>query len=164
MRDLPRQVRFAMGGRRLAVVHGAASRINRFVFASTPAEEKSRELDQVNADGIVAGHCGLPFTDVIDGRLWHNAGAIGLPANDGTPRVWYSVLTPEPSGIRIDHHALSYDHAGAAAAMRAGGLPPDYAEALASGLWPSLDVLPPVERVATGEPLVESTTFWNPGV
>ena len=41
---------------------------------------------KVLLDGVIGGHCGLPFTKVVGDRLWHNPGAIGMPANDGTPR------------------------------------------------------------------------------
>jgi len=83
-----------------------------------------------------------------------------MPANDGTPRVWYAMLTPQRGWLLVEHHALEYDHATAAAKMRAVGLPEGYAEALASGLWPSCDVLPPAERAARGKRLVPSRLFW----
>jgi predicted phosphodiesterase len=159
---LPRRVVLKIGGLRLAVVHGTSSEISRFVFASTPALAKKRDLDAVGCDGIVAGHCGLPFTQVIDGRLWHNPGVIGMPAHDGTPRVWYSILTPSSGGIEIAHHALQYDHTAAAAAMRRAGLPSEYEIALASGNWPSCDVLPQAEIHAAGIPLVPGTVVWKP--
>src|SRR4051794_29219016 len=41
----------------------------------------------------------------------------------------------------------------AATKMRVAGLPEDYADALASGLWPSCDVLPSREVKAQGVPL-----------
>src|SRR6478735_4290136 len=40
---LPRRIDLAIGGKRLAVVHGSVSRINQFVFASTAAAIKRRE-------------------------------------------------------------------------------------------------------------------------
>ena len=49
-----------------------------------------------------------------------------------------------------DLRPLDYDHAGAAAKMRARGLPEAYAEALEGGLWPDMDVLPAVERAREG--------------
>lgn len=162
MARLPRGLRFTLGGRRLRVVHGAPSRINRFVFASTPADEQAAEIDSTGCEGIVAGHSGLPFTRVIGGRLWHNAGAVGLPANDGTPRVWYSLLQPEGGSITAEHRPLVYDHRGAAAKMRARGLPEGYADALESGLWPSLDVLPPAERARSGMALDPQAVVWRP--
>jgi predicted phosphodiesterase len=160
MRALPRRLEITLGGRRLAVIHGGVRRINRFIFASTRLQTKRSELAFVGADGIIAGHCGLPFGQLVDGRLWLNAGAIGMPANDGTSDVWYATLTPGRGGIRIEHHRLRYDHATAAAKMRAAGLPEGYAAALASGLWPSCDVLPPAERAARGKALSPPPLFW----
>ena len=133
MAALPRRIDIVLAGRRLAAVHGSVRQINRFIFASTPAAVKREELDAAQCDGVIAGHCGLPFSQVIDGRLWHNAGAIGMPANDGTPRVWYSVLSPSPEGIAVEHVPLTYDHAAAAAKMRAAGLPEGYAGGLETG-------------------------------
>jgi predicted phosphodiesterase len=168
MGGLPRMIVFTTGGRRLAVVHGAPSRINRFVFASTPAADKMAEMAVAEAvagalDGVVAGHSGLPFAELVGGQLWLNAGAVGLPANDGTPRVWYAVLRPLADGLAVEIDALAYDPAAAARAMRAAGLPEGYATCLETGLWPSLDVLPPAERAATGRPLAEATLLWPDG-
>jgi hypothetical protein len=160
MRLLPRRLDVVVGGRRLAIIHGGARRINRFIFASTALAVKRTELAFVGVDGIVAGHCGLPFSQLVDGRLWHNAGAIGMPANDGTNRVWYATLTPQRGGLLVEHHCLDYDHAVTAAKMRKAGLPEGYADALASGLWPSCDVLPAAERAARGKPLRPSPLFW----
>lgn len=92
MEALPRRVNIEFAGRRLAVVHGGVRSINRFIFPSTDVRIKNKELDAAASDGVIAGHCGFPFSQLLGTRLWHNAGAIGLPANDGTPRGWYSVL------------------------------------------------------------------------
>jgi predicted phosphodiesterase len=161
MGSLPRRLDIVVGGKRLAIVHGSVRQINRFVFASTPAAVKREELDVAGCDGVIAGHCGIPFTEVIDGRLWHNAGAIGMPANDGTPRVWYSILSPTPDGIAIEHHALSYDHRRSAEKMRAERLPEGYAAALESGLWPSCDVLPAAEFGRRGVALAPGAVGWR---
>src|SRR5581483_3310917 len=163
MRALPRELVLAVGGKRLLAVHGGTSQINRFVFASTPAGVKRVELARIAQDGVIAGHSGLPFSEIVDGRLWHNAGAIGMPANDGTPRLWFSLLRPEGEGVRIEHRALAYEHAAAAAKMRRAALPQEHASALETGLWPSLDVLPPAERAASGRPLAPGSLGWAPG-
>ena len=160
MRGLPRRLDLVVGDRRLAVIHGCARRINRFVFASTPIASKRAELAFAGCDGVIAGHCGLPFSQIVGGRLWHNAGAIGMPANDGTARVWYAILTPQRGGLLIEHHPLDYDHPAAAAKMRACGLPEAYAATLASGLWPSCEVLPAAERGARGKALRPPRLFW----
>ena len=160
MRGLPSRLRFRMGGRRLSVVHGGVSEVNRFVFASTPAAEKAREIVLSGDDGVVAGHSGLPFTQIIGGKLWHNAGVIGLPANDGTPRAWYSILSAAYEGIVVEHHAFGYDHLAAAAKMRRCGLPEDYARSLVTGLWPSCDMLPPGEARRRGQPIAPAPVTW----
>jgi predicted phosphodiesterase len=160
MGTLPRRIDCTIAGRRLAAIHGSVSQINQFVFASTDAAEKTRQLDLAGADGILAGHCGVPFTQVIDGRLWHNSGALGMPANDGTPRVWFSVLTPDDDAIAVSHHAIEYDHRAAAEKMRARGYPGAYADALGSGLWPSCDILPAQERALRGHPLAPGHHVW----
>jgi predicted phosphodiesterase len=162
MASLPRRIDIEIGGYRLAVVHGGRRRINQFIFASTTARIKNEELDEEGLDGVIAGHCGLPFSRAIGHRLWHNPGAVGLPANDGTPRVWYSILFPEPGGLAIEHRALEYDHRSAAEKMRRAGLPDDYVAALATGLWPSCDVLPLKEIRERGVPLQQSRVLWRP--
>jgi predicted phosphodiesterase len=162
MAQLPRRIDVVIAGTRLAVVHGGTDRINRFLFASTAAAAKTEELARGQADGVIAGHCGLPFTQVLGGRLWHNAGAIGMPANDGTPRGWFSLLIPHDDGLAIEHRALAYDHAAAAAKMRRAGLPEGYAAALETGLWPSCDVLPFKEIRERGVRLEPGRVTWRP--
>lgn len=157
---LPRRILFTLAGRRLAAIHGGVRQINRWIFASTPAAEKAAEIDATGADGVVAGHSGIPFTQFVGGRLWHNSGAVGMPANDGTPRVWFSLLVPTRDGILIAHHALDYDSRTAAAKMRARGYPVEYADCLVSGLWPSCDILPPAECAGRGQALVPRDLVW----
>jgi predicted phosphodiesterase len=164
MAQLPRRIDLVMAGTRFAVVHGGIDRINRFIFASTAATIKADEVQCSRTDGVIAGHCGLPFTQVVAGRLWHNAGAVGMPANDGTVRAWFSLLTPGPNGLAIEHRALAYDHVAAAAKMRRAGLPEDYATALETGLWPSCDVLPFKEIRERGVPLDPGAVLWRPPV
>lgn len=148
-------------GRRLAVVHGGATEISRFLFASTPEVVLLGELAATGGDGVVGGHCGIPFARRVgpDG-LWLNAGAIGMPANDGTPRGWFMVLTPHVGELVVEALPLNYDHEAAAAAMRAAGLADGYADALCSGLWPSCDVLPEAERGRRGKPIAPFTMTW----
>ena len=153
----PRQLDIEVGRFRLAVVHGSLNSINRFVFASTPSRIKALDLEASGADGIVAGHCGLPFTQSIGGKLWHNPGTAGLPANDGTPLIWCSVILATDDELIIEHVALAYDHATAATKMRAAGLTEAYALALDTGLWPSCETLPPGEAKAAGKKLSPTT-------
>ncbi len=160
MRGLPPCLELHIAGRRLLVVHGGVGQSNQFLWASD-GPELDRQLAHAGVDGVIAGHCGLPFTQVGPSGLWHNPGVIGMPANEGTARGWFSVLTPQPGGLGIHHHPLTYDAAGAAHAMRSAGLPDAYADALQSGLWPSCDVLPPAELARRGRPYQEAALSWT---
>jgi diadenosine tetraphosphatase ApaH/serine/threonine PP2A family protein phosphatase len=162
MAGLPRRVRFTMAGRSLLAVHGGVDEINRFLFPASPASEVADELDRAGADGVICGHSGLPFTAFHGARMWHNAGVIGLPANDGTPRVWFSVLAPTADGIVVEHRALAYDHAAAAGKVRASGLPGAYAIALETGIWPNDDIMPEADRARRGVALTPVRELWLP--
>ena len=161
MKTLPRQIRFMMANRKLAVVHGAPSAVNRFIFPSTPLADKLAEISLTECDGVICGHSGLPFTQNISGSLWHNAGVIGLPANDGTPRTWFSLLTPERDGLRIDHLPLIYDVDGAYEDMKKAGLPGEYASTLTTGLWDNCDILPAADAGQQGVPLLFGPHYWR---
>lgn len=160
MRDLPRRIDLSLNGVAMAAIHGGVDQINRFIFPATPTAEKAAELDTAGVEMVIGGHSGLPFSETVGQRLWHNAGVIGLPANDGTPRVWYSVLTPHGSGISVELRALSYDHEGAAAAIRAADLPQAYADALETGFWPNDDIMPDADRRRRGVALGKQTLHW----
>ena len=161
MAALPRRLVLEIGGRRLAVIHGGAAQTSRFHFASADEAVLATELAATGCDGVLAGHCGIPFLRDVRGAPWINAGAIGMPADDGTPRVWFALLWPEPDGgLCAELRPLAYDHAAAAAAMRAARLPEGYAAALGSGVWPSADVLPPAERGRRGQKLAQVARCW----
>lgn len=161
MRSLPRRLDILIGGMHFVVVHGAVDRINQFLFSSSEEAEFLRQFEISGVDGIFAGHCGIPFTRTISGKLWHNAGAIGMPANDGTGRTWFSLITPTASGLKIELMPLVYDAGTVAAEMRRVGLPEGYSAALENGLWPSCDILPPAELAKRGEALTSEPYEWN---
>lgn len=149
MARLPTTLCMSYRGFSLRVVHGGVEQINRFVFAS---QERliSAELSRTRADIVVAGHAGLPFIKRCGHQVWFNPGVIGMPANDGTSDVWYGIIRNTGDGLRLQTHHLTYDHEGAASALRREGYAEAYADALTNGRWPSVDVLPAEERAATG--------------
>ena len=161
MRALPRRLDARIGARRLAVIHGAVDSINSFVFASTPWAEKARQIGLSGCDGVICGHSGIPFNHEAGGRLWHNSGALGMPANDGTRRVWYSLLVPSGDAVDVRLVPLDYEADVAARKMRERGLPAGYADALETGLWPSCDVLLPRELSQRGAALSPTPLLWR---
>ena len=155
MGNLPQKLTFTLAGRRLAVVHGGVTQINRFLFASTPAEVKAAELEALDADvdGVIAGHCGIPFGQLVAGKVWLNAGVIGMPANDGTQDGWYLLIEPVGEKLQAHWHRLTYPAEQARQAMLKAGLASGYADTIISGLWPSEDVLPDREKRNRGKAL-----------
>ncbi len=176
MRGLPDTLRFRFGGRDFRVVHGGVSQVNRWVFASEAAV-LAGECRDAASDVIIAGHAGLPFiarASAMEASLtgagiahtgrptWFNPGVIGMPANDGTPDVWYGLVTAGAHGITLSSHRLAYDYRAASASMRRFGYANGYARALVTGLWPSLDILPEAERDMTGKRLRPRSMLLKP--
>ena len=152
MRELPRSLDFEISGLRFKVVHGSVERINDFVFVSSDEDTKLAQIRAAGVDVVVGGHAGIPFGQAVGDAYWLNAGVIGMPANDGTADGWYLLLEPGPDSIAASWHRLPYDHAAASRSTIAAGMP-EYGRALADGLWPSEDILPPAERQNRGRPL-----------
>jgi len=168
MNELPRRMEFTVSGRRLTVVHGSPRNISEFIWPSTSVSELQAcfaELPE-NIDGIVNGHSGLPYARLVpcgsQQKVWLNAGVIGLPANDGTSRGWYALLTPKGhGGLEISTRSFEYDVQAAADAIYATPqLVRGYADSLLSGVWPSHDILPLEEQMNTGVALQDNTLFW----
>jgi predicted phosphodiesterase len=155
MRGLPRMVKFKFLRKQFAVIHGGVKKINQFTFCSTSTEDKWREIQAAGVDGIIGGHCGLPFTQQFRDKVWHNPGVIGLPANDGTSRVWYSLWSEVEGKIKIEHRSMNYDAGLTRTKMLNAGLDEGYADTLRTGLWPSVDVLPQVEKTRQARALSE---------
>ena len=152
LQSLPRQIDFEMSGTRFKTVHGSLSSINEFVFASQDAARKQAQIRQAGVDVIIGGHCGIPFGQRIGDCHWLNAGVIGMPANDGGSHGWYMLIDAEDSALNVSWHRLDYDHESSRQSTIAAGMP-EYGQALASGIWPSMDILPETERQQAGQPL-----------
>lgn len=152
MASLPDILTFRAFGQRWAAIHGGASAINRFLWPDTPDAVFAEEVAVLAAlvgpvDAVLAGHSGVAFSRRVAGVQWVNAGAVGLPPNDGAQATRYAVIHRD--GVSIRH--LDYDAEGAARAMIAAGLTQGYDRALLSGWWPSEDILPPALRRVSRE-------------
>ena len=160
LETMPEFLEFDFYGKKCLVVHGSFFRTSEFVFRSTPWEVKQRNFDETGADVIIAGHCGLPFHQVFDEKYWLNPGVIGMPANDGTPRVWYMLLHPPAPlkggkcpALSFTHESFEYDNEETFARMLEEELPIAYAKTLTSGQWDNNDILPEEETAAQGKEL-----------
>jgi len=149
MAELPREISFHFSGFNFNVIHASVSSINQFVFESDSVADKQKQIKQAQADVIIGGHSGIPFGQKIGHQSWLNSGVIGMPANDGSCDVWYMLLEASGNGFTASWHRLVYDHELSQRNTQAAGMR-EYAQALGDGLWPSLDVLPEVERRQQG--------------
>lgn len=153
IKGLPELLEFSYAGKKVVVLHGSVFNTSEFIFKSTPWSIKQANFEETQADIILAGHCGLPFAEEQAGKLWLNAGVIGMPANDGTPRVWYARMT-EHEGVRYAFDSLAYDYEQSSQLMRERPLPTSYAETLVSGIWDNCEILPEEETREQGRELV----------
>lgn len=150
MQTLPDHIQFTYAGKKVTVVHGSYENTSEFIFKSTPWEVKASGFNATNSDVIIAGHCGLPFYDEQQGRLWLNPGVIGMPANDGTPQVWYAVMKETEKGLIFEHISYDYQYQLTSKLMQNGVLPEEYARTIITGIWDNTEILPPVESGLQG--------------
>ena len=165
MRQLPRKIQFESHGIRFAVIHGGVENMSEFVFQSSSMEKKHQDALSIDTDCVIGGHCGIPFGQKIADRYWINTGVIGMPANDGSQNGWYVVLesVADGKGVKASWHRLNFDNAAAAKSMKEGKLGAAYHDALLSGLWPSMDVLPEPEKNLQGKRLqLQPLTLTQP--
>jgi predicted phosphodiesterase len=143
---LPRHIKFTMNKVSALVVHGSVSSINQFIFESTDKDIFTVEFSLAKSDMVIGGHSGIPFTKKVGNTTWHNSGAIGMPANDGTTKTWYSIISPTQNNLLIEQKKLNYNHNTTVEMMKTNHINDNYTDTLTSGLWPSMDVLPTKEK------------------
>jgi len=153
MRTIPKFIAFTIGGKKVFVLHGSYKNISEFVFKSTSWEVKSEVFQATDSDVVIGGHCGLPFHDIQQDKYWLNPGVIGMPANDGTPKVWYMVLNFINGELKFKHKSFEYDYSLTQKIMAEKNLPSTYAQTLGSGLWDNCEILPQEEIALQGQVL-----------
>ncbi len=145
---LPGEIRLDANGTRVLMCHGSPRRINEFLWESATStcflDHLARSCD---ADVVLATHTGIPWQRKLSGgRLFANVGALGRPANDGRPEVWYALVDFAPRA-RVRFVPVAYDHVRLAHEMRREGLPEEFVETIMTGWWTTcLEVLPAKER------------------
>jgi alkylhydroperoxidase/carboxymuconolactone decarboxylase family protein len=155
--EISENISFDYGGKKVTVVHGNYGNTSEFIFASNANSSKEECLAKTDSDVIIAGHCGLPFHQSIKEKIWLNPGVIGMPANDGTTRVWYMTLEIESGALKYTHRSFEYDYATAQQLMFKNHLPEEYADTLSSGIWDNMEILPEVEKMGQGIPIYLDT-------
>jgi diadenosine tetraphosphatase ApaH/serine/threonine PP2A family protein phosphatase len=149
LRTLPSQRRVRLADKELLLCHGSPRRVNEFLWESTTPKGFLDVLAREHStDWILATHTGLHWrTPLATGGEFVNVGVLGRPANDGTTRVWYTVLDGTGPEIRTEFVPVDYDHNRLAAEMRSEGLPDEFVATIQTGWWTTcLEVLPSKER------------------
>ena len=128
LRSLLPNISLAVDGKRLLLVHGSPRRINEYLYEDRGQSSLERIARASEADVLVFGHTHLPYVKDVDGVLFVNVGSAGKP-KDGDTRVAYTLLDVGRE-VSVGIKRVRYDVAAAAAAIRASGLPPHFAEVL----------------------------------
>lgn len=154
LRTLPGEIRFQLGPFRVLLCHGSPRKMNEFLWESTSSTQFLSHLAQEHqADIVCTTHTGIKWKrELPGGKLFVNVGVLGRPENDGTPQVWYTLLTlgASPAAtqpVQVEFIPVHYDHERLAAEMRDEKLPPEFIATVLTGWWTTcLEVLPAKER------------------
>lgn len=151
MSQLPDRLLFRLGELKVLACHGSPRRVNEFLWESTtPTHFLDKLTVDFDTDVVLGTHTGIPWERRWgDGKAYVNVGALGRPANDGQPAVWYAVLEAEGRDLDVRFITVSYDHEALAREMRDEELPDEFIETILTGWWTTcLEILPGKERAA----------------
>ena len=130
MRDLPFDLRFELGERRVRLVHGSPRKVNEYLFEDKPARTFERIAAGADCDVLVFGHTHKPWVHEYGGVLFVNCGSVGKP-KDGDPRAAFALLALDQDGRpQVSIERVEYDARRVAEQVVAAGLPAEYAEKL----------------------------------
>jgi putative phosphoesterase len=129
MGGLPFDLRFAIGSTSVHLVHGSPRRVNEYLFEDKPASLYERLAAAESDDILVFGHTHKPWVREHGGVLFVNCGSVGKP-KDGDARGAFAVLDGASGRLEVTIERVAYDVEAVAAAVRAVGLPGEYAEKL----------------------------------
>ena len=146
---LPPTARLVVGGSRLLLCHGSPRRINEFLWETTTPNGLIEKFCRDTASDVVCfTHTGIKWHRPLpSGRHALNIGALGRPENDGTPRVWYTLVTAAPELV-VEFVPVHYDHETLAREMIRQELPAEFVDTIRTGWWTCcLESMPVKERV-----------------
>jgi putative phosphoesterase len=129
MRALPFDLRVALGGVPVRLVHGSPRKVNEYLFEDKPASLYERLAAAEEAKALVFGHTHKPWVREYGGVLFVNCGSVGKP-KDGDPRAGFAIIDDAGGRLDVTIQRVEYDVEGAARAVAAAGLPTEYADKL----------------------------------
>jgi putative phosphoesterase len=129
MRELPFDLRFELGGKRVRLVHGSPRKVNEYLFEDKPARTFERIARGAECDVLVFGHTHKPWIHEYGGVLFVNCGSVGKP-KDADRRGGFAVLEDAGGAVDARIERFEYDVDRAAREIGPSGLPAEYGEQL----------------------------------
>jgi putative phosphoesterase len=129
MRDLPFDLRFEFGSKRIRLVHGSPRKVNEYLFEDKPARTFERIAAEADCDILVFGHTHKPWIAGYGGVVFVNCGSVGKP-KDGDPRGAFALLEETEAGVAARIERFEYDAEYASREVVAAGLPGEFGEKL----------------------------------
>lgn len=161
LEKLPTQINFTIGKIKGIVIHGNLNNINEFVWRSTPWTHKAKAFKASEANIVLAGHSGLPFLHTNKKQHWINSGALGMPANDGQPQVWFATIDIINDQVITNFHSLKYDYKRTRKKMISQKLPLSYALTIQNGIWDNTEIMNKTEAEQTGIKITNQQLLSN---
>ena len=133
LKGLPKERRLELDGISSYFTHGSPDdQLWEYVYPSTHHLLFGHYLKKLGVRCIGVGHTHVPFVWEEEGGVVFNPGSVGQP-RDGDWRASFAVLSAEGRDVSVEIRRVEYDVEGAAAMIRAAGLPEVFAERLATG-------------------------------
>lgn len=129
MHELPFELRFELGRRRVRLVHGSPRKVNEYLLEERAASTFERIAGLADCDVLVFGHTHKPWVREYGGVLFVNCGSVGKP-KDGDPRGSVALLEERDGTVDVSIERVAYDTHAVATHIRSVGLPPELADQL----------------------------------
>ena len=145
---LPPVARISVGASRMLLCHGSPRQINEFLWeTTTPDGLIEKFCRETESDVLCFTHTGIKWQRTLaSGCRAVNVGALGRPENEGTPRVWYTLVIADPD-LTVEFIPVHYDFETLAREMAREGLPAEFVETVRTGWWTCcLESMPVKER------------------
>jgi predicted phosphodiesterase len=129
-------------GPTIILVHGTPT-LNTLYWTADRPDSFCLQMAKIagarSGDVICFGHTHIPWSRVVEGIHFVNAGSVGRP-KDGDPRAGYVLLDVGDHEPQCQFLRVEYDVEKAAEAIRASDLPDEFAESLVSGGKPAVTI------------------------
>ena len=136
LRELPREIRLDVAGKRVLLCHGSPRSTTEYLFENRSEgflkQFTAGGKDDASADVIVFGHTHVPYQRTVDGVTFINTGSVGRP-KDNDPRAGYCVVTFDEGTVTSEQVRLPYDVGAACERLLAADLPEYFADRLRIG-------------------------------